>query len=351
MTTIDRRLFLAGTLGLAGTMVLGACGDDDEAGTDATGAAGTTGTTAAAGTTAGSATDATTAAAGDLVTANVGVLPITDVAPMFLATQRGFFADHGLSIKHTFAAGGAVILPSVESGEFDIGYSNIVSLLLLQSRGASFKILAGGGLTATGDEPDYSEMIVLNDSPLQSMADVSGKRVAINTLKNALEIVVRESITLAGGDHESVQFVEVPFPDMAAALESGQVDAIQYNEPFQTILLESGTARSIGKPFVDAAPGEILAFYFAKADNASSDIATGFRDAMAEVNALAAESPDEVRAVLPEYTEIDPAIIEKLVMPSYVADSVRASSVQRYAELMTTYALVDEMPDYEALLP
>jgi NitT/TauT family transport system substrate-binding protein len=341
MTKIDRRMFLAGTLGLAGAVVLGACGDDDESGTEGTAATGAAAATAGSG----------TAAAGDLVTAKVGLLPITDVAPMFLATQRGLFAEHGLTVEPTFAAGGAVILPSVESGEFDIGYSNIVSLLLLQARGGSFKILAGGGLTATGDAPDYSEMIVLNDSPLQSMADVGGRRVAINTLKNALEIVVRESISLAGGDHESVQFVEVPFPEMAAALESGQVDAIQYNEPFQTIMLESGTARSIGRPFVDAAAGEILAFYFVKADNASSDVAVGFRDAMAGVNALAAESPDEVRAVLPEYTEIDPAIIEKLVMPPYVADSVRASSVRRYAELMTTYGLVDEMPDYEALLP
>src|SRR6266508_3077371 len=128
----------------------------------------------------------------DLTTATLGFLPITDVAPFFLGQSLGYFEDEGLQIEHTFAAGGAVILPSIESGEFDIGYSNIVSLLLIQSRGGKYKLIAGGGKTAMDDERDYSEMWVLNDSDLQSLADIGGKTVAINTLQNALEIVVRK---------------------------------------------------------------------------------------------------------------------------------------------------------------
>jgi NitT/TauT family transport system substrate-binding protein len=337
LAPLDRRRFLLGALGMAGAVALGACGGDDDDDDDA-----------ATATTSG---DEAEAPSGDLTVVRLGLLPITDVAPMFLASDRGTFAEHGLDVEPTFAAGGAAILPSVESGEFDVGYSNIVSLLLLQSRGGAYKLLAGGGLTATGDTPDYSQLLVLNDSPFETMADLSGRRVAINTLRNALEIVVRESVDQAGGDHESIQFVEIPFPDMAAALEAGEVDAIQHNEPFQTILQETGTVRTLGQPFVDAAAGEVLAFYFVKADAAESDLAVGFRDAMAEANAYAADHEDEVRGIIPEYTQIEPDVAEAVILPPWVEDSLKESSLQVYAELMTTYGLVEEMPDYEALLP
>lgn len=288
---------------------------------------------------------------GDLESATLGILPITDVAPYFLANDLGYFEANGLAVEHQFAAGGAVILPSVESGEFDIGYSNIVSLLLFQSRGGKVKLLAGGGKTGTGDEDDYSEMWVLEDSPLETLADLSGKTVAINTLRNALEIVTRFSVEDAGGDHESIEFTEIPFPDMRAALEDGQVDAILYNEPFQAQLKLDGIARSIGKPFNVAVGGEILAYYFVKEDNADSPVATGFAAAMNEANAYAAEHPDEVRAIVSTYAEIEPDVLEAVIMPPYVAESVPASSVEKYATLMTDYGLVDELPDWEALLP
>lgn len=288
---------------------------------------------------------------GELTTATLGFLPITDVAPFFLGESLGYFEEEGLQIEHTFAAGGAVILPSVESGEFDIGYSNIVSLLLIQSRGGKYKLIAGGGKTAMDDERDYSEMWVLNDSELESLADVGGKTVAINTLSNALEIVVRKAADEAGADHESIQFVEIPFPEMGAALESGEVDAIQYNEPFQTILEQSGTARSIGKAFNVAAGGEILAYYFVKEENIDSPIATGFSAAMAKANAYAAEHEQELRDIITTYTEVPQEIADALIMPTYVEESVPESSLQIYAELMTEYGLVEELPDFAALLP
>jgi NitT/TauT family transport system substrate-binding protein len=287
----------------------------------------------------------------DLTTATIGFLPITDVAPFFLGQSLGYFEEEGLQIEHTFAAGGAVILPSVESGEFDIGYSNIVSLLLIQSRGGKYKLIAGGGKTAMDDERDYSEMWVLNDSELESLADVGGKTVAINTLSNALEIVVRKAADEAGADHESINFVEIPFPEMGAALESGEVDAIQYNEPFQTILEQNGTARSIGKAFNVAAGGEILAYYFVKEENIDGPVATGFSAAMAKANAYAAEHEQELRDIITTYTEVPQEIADALIMPTYVEESVPESSLQVYAELMTEYGLVDELPDFAALLP
>jgi NitT/TauT family transport system substrate-binding protein len=138
---------------------------------------------------------------------------------------------------------------------------------------------------------------------------------------------------------------------MAAALQSNQVDAILLNEPFKTVLKNEGGVRTIGQPFVDAAPGEVLAFYFVKADQADTDTVTNFTAALDAANALAADNEDAVRDIIPTYTEVAPEVAAEVVLPIFVADSVPRSSLEIYAELMVTYGLVDEAPDIDALLP
>lgn len=321
--SLDRRGFLVSASALGGAVMLGACGDDNGDGEAATG--------------------------NGLVQVTLGLLPITEVAPVFLAQDRGIFADHGLELEPDFAAGGAVILPEVEGGNYDLGFSNIVSLFLAQSEGGAYTLVAGGGLNATGEDPDWSQMIVLEDSDIETMADLSGRRVAINTLNNVLQVAVSAAVDEAGGDWEAIDFREFEFPVMADALREGEVDAIQHNEPFQTMLQQEGGVRTIGQPFVDVAGGETLAFYFVKADEADSEVATSFRHAMAEANTLAAANEDEVRDILPTYLDMEPELAEELILPSYDPE-VKRSSVERYAELVTRYGLLDETPDVDALL-
>src|ERR687896_1040490 len=66
-------------------------------------------------------------------TLNVGVIPIADVAPLYLGIDKGFFKEQQLTIKPQLAEGGAAITPAVVSGDFQIGFSNTISLLIAAS--------------------------------------------------------------------------------------------------------------------------------------------------------------------------------------------------------------------------
>ena len=194
------------------------------------------------------------------------------------------------------------------------------------------------------DERDYSEMWVLNDSDLESLADVGGRTVAINTLQNALEIVVRKAVDEAGADHESINFVEIPFPEMGAALESGEVDAIQYNEPFQTILEQGGTpaasaSRSTSPPAARSSPTTS-----SRKRTSTARSPPGSARRCARPTPYAAEHEQELRDIITTYTEVPQEIADALIMPTYVEESVPESSLELYAELMTEYGLVDELP-------
>src|ERR1700742_4454193 len=64
----------------------------------------------------------------EAVTLKVGVIPIADVAPLYLGIKKGFFKEEKLTIEPQLAEGGAAIIPSVMSGDYQIGFSNAVSL-------------------------------------------------------------------------------------------------------------------------------------------------------------------------------------------------------------------------------
>src|SRR5262245_35081176 len=73
---------------------------------------------------------AKTAEAAKPVTLTVGVLPIGDLAPLYLGMDKGFFEEEQLTIKPAVAEGGAAVVPAVMSGDDQIGFSNVTSLML-----------------------------------------------------------------------------------------------------------------------------------------------------------------------------------------------------------------------------
>jgi len=58
-----------------------------------------------------------------------------------------------------------------------------------------------------------------------------------------------------GVDPNAVQFLEIPFPQMADALFQNRLDAVWNVEPFLTFMLKSGDARVIAYPYQENIPG------------------------------------------------------------------------------------------------
>ena len=178
----------------------------------------------------------------------LGVLPIVDVAHLQHAQAAGYFAAEGLTVDLVTVQGGSAALPRLRSGDLDLTFTNYVSALLEQSQGlGDFRFVDGGYEAARG-------MLTIVTGPasgIRSPRDLAGKRVAVNTVRNIIELTARSALETAGVAPDTVRFVEVPFPDMATALQDGRVDAAFMVEPFITqAALSSGT---IG--VLDAASG------------------------------------------------------------------------------------------------
>jgi len=316
------RLALVAAAALAIAIFAAACGDDDDDGGEA----------------------------GEPTTLRVGVIPIADVAPLYLGIREGFFEDEDLTIEPQLAEGGAAITPAVVSGDFQIGFSNTISLLIAASEGLPVEIISQGVLGAENEEEAWGKLLVLKDGPIQQPTDLEGKTIAVNTLSNICEVTIKKSLEDEGVDIGTLKFTEVPFPDMNAALEAKRVDGACVVEPFVS-QGEAGAARGLLPFYVNTAPNLTVATYFATKDYIAEneDVVDRFVSAMEKSLEFASDNPDAAREVLLDYTEIPPEAAEQIQLPAWSTD-LHEDTIEILSELSVKYGLIDEEPDLDELI-
>jgi NitT/TauT family transport system substrate-binding protein len=287
---------------------------------------------------------------GEPATLNVGVIPIADVAPLYLGMKKGFFEEEQLTIKPQLAEGGAAITPAVVSGDFQIGFSNTISLLIAASQDLPIEIISQGVLAGKSEEQAWADLLVLKDGPIKTPKDLEGKTIAVNTLKNICEVTIKASLEKDGVAVDTLEFAEVPFPDMNAALEAGRVDAACVVEPFVS-QGKAGAARGIAPFYVRTAPDLTVATYFTSTQYAeeNADVVDRFVSAMNRSLTYAQSHPQEVRDVLLEYTEIPPEAAEAIKLPVWRPD-LNEPTIELLSELSLKYGLIEEQPDLEELI-
>jgi NitT/TauT family transport system substrate-binding protein len=283
-------------------------------------------------------------------TLKVGVIPIADVAPLYLGMDQGFFEEEGLTIEPQLAEGGAAIVPSVISGDYQIGFSNTTSLIIAASKNLPVQIISQGVLAGTGPDDAWDGVIVPKGSKIKDLADLEGRTVAVNTLNNVSQIVVNTALQKAGADYTKVKYVEVPFPDMNAALESGRVDAAFQVEPGYSGGLAAGS-KTLSNAYEEFAENYTVATYFASKQyiGENRDVVDRFVRAMEKSLAYASSHDDEVRAIVGTYTEIPQEVLDKMNLPVWKAD-LNEPTIEQTAEKAKEYAFVEEVPSLDDLI-
>ena len=144
------------------------------------------------------------------VTLKVGVLPISDVAPVYLGAEKGFFEDEQIELEHQVMQGGAEVTAAVVSGDVDFGFSATEPLIVAKSKDLPVEIVTQGNQAAATEKAAWDGLLVPADSPIREPADLEGKTIAVNALKSMPELCVRAVLARKGVDVEGLEFVEVP---------------------------------------------------------------------------------------------------------------------------------------------
>jgi NitT/TauT family transport system substrate-binding protein len=280
------------------------------------------------------------------VTLKVGVLPIADVAPLYLGAEKGFFERENLVIEPQVAAGGAAVIPAVVSGDFQIGFSNVVSPIIAVSKDLPLRVIASGSQAGKDD----SKVLVAQDSPVREKRDLEGRSIAVNTLNNIGTVTINAALERAGVDSSKIKYVEIDFPDMEAALDAGQVDAIWLKEPFITNA-ERGGAREILNPYTAIAPRLNIGVWFAAQPyiDENREVVDRFVRALKRSMRYAQSHPQEVRKTITEFTETPPEAAKVMDLPNW-SPQVNEEHVDLLTDLTAQSDLIKEQPETEELI-
>lgn len=278
----------------------------------------------------------------------VGITGLTTNAPLYIAQQKGWFTQAGLQVEIKVAGGAAAAVPSLVNGETQIGAGNLISIIQSTAQGIPLRAVAGINVAAKSlaDHAHVtSAILVPQNSPIHSAADLAGKSVSVNTLNNLGDLTIKTVAERAGADPNSLRFAEMPFPDMIPAIQAGRVDAIWEVEPFVSSAMAAGL-RPVSYNFVETAPEFPLGVYFATREFAEKnpDLIRRFKQVVDRATTYAMTNEAEVRQVVPTYTKIPGSAASRMTLPQFTT-AIPAAKIQLLADLMRRYGLAKDIPD------
>jgi ABC-type nitrate/sulfonate/bicarbonate transport system substrate-binding protein len=278
----------------------------------------------------------------------VGTLPIVDVAPVHIAIAEGLFEAEGLTVTPEVMQGGAAAIPALQGGDLDIAFGAWPSFLIANQAGISLRAVADGVVGVEG----FTQFLAMPDSGLEgNPAGMAGKTVALNTLGNVAELNLRFTLQLAGVDFSDVTPVELPFPEMGAALDGGSVDVIWTVEPGATASKANLSAVVVSEAYIGDMADWPVAGYFVTQEFAEQNPNTvaAFSRALEAAAQLARDDAAVLPTTVQTYTTIPPELTEQLSYPEY-RGALDPAQLQRVYDLLLQFEMIDEGLDVNALV-
>jgi NitT/TauT family transport system substrate-binding protein len=289
----------------------------------------------------------------------IGYWPVAAGLPFFAAIEKGYFKEAGLDVEPIKFAGAQQVMEAMLAGRSDgssngTGSANLAIGEIAQP--GLFKIFATNPSNA---KFVLDEFIVPKDSPVKTMADLKGKKVASGPgIQNVT--LAKTMLERAGATGATV--IELPIGQHIAALVAGQVDACYTLEPTGTIGRMNGTTRVIEAGVVARyILGDPMAPWHGGAASLTTEfiqknpeVAKKFIAAYTRGIELVRTKPAEARTFMKGYTAIDGALTSEVPLASYMLyNEFKPSDVaffQKFYDLFTEKGIFDKKVLVDGLL-
>ena len=272
-------------------------------------------------------------------TLNVGAIPSDGAALANYAQELGLFKKAGLDVTIQEFAGGPQNAGALAAGAIDIGLTNATTLAAGYLRGINFKFIAPSSIAT--DQTRTDQMVVAKDSPVQKASDLNGKTIAIAGLKSLQQVIACAWVDKHGGDSKTLQFIELPFPQMAAAVVQRRADAVMLTEPF--IAAAKDTTRGLGDVLDGVASTYMITGYFASTTwlAANARTATRFASAIRDTAIWANSHHKESGNILVRLAKFDPVVAATMARAIYGV-TLNPALIQPVIDGSAKYGITDK---------
>ncbi|WP_127531515.1 sulfonate ABC transporter substrate-binding protein [Paenibacillus kobensis] len=247
--------------------------------------------------------------------------------------------SEGYKVTWTEFPGGPQLLEALNVGSIDIGHTGEAPPIFAQAAGAPLVYLAHEPAS-----PASEAIIVPKDSAITSVADLKGKKVALNKGSNVHYLLVK-ALEKAGVDYKDITTVFLPPGDARVAFENGNVDAWVIWDPFLAAAQSATGAKVLtdGKDLVSNIEFYLASRKFAEANKPVIDI---FKEELNKIDEWSKANQKEVAALLSPQLGIDiPSLELASGRRDYGLQPIDDSIISAQQQIADTFHELGLIPD------
>jgi len=181
------------------------------------------------------------AGADDVV--KVGDLGIAGDGPVYIGVEKGYFKERGITVKLEKFPSAATAMAPLSTGDIQVVGGGVSPALFNGvGRGMPIKIVAPRARDIDGNSVDVLMIRADLKDQIRKVADLKGKKIAINATGSALTYMLARMLESEGLTIKDVDVVYMPWPDMGTAFANKAIDAGTIVDPFTAQFEEKGIA-------------------------------------------------------------------------------------------------------------
>jgi NitT/TauT family transport system substrate-binding protein len=289
----------------------------------------------------------------------IGFWPIASGLPLYVGLERGIFKEAGLQVEGAKFASAQQVAEAMIAGRVHGSANGTASAALglaeITSPGL-FKIICSN---PSNRHLVLDEFVVPKDSPVKSIAELAGKRIASGP---GIQNVTLAKVILEKNGIANPQVTELPIGQHVPALAAGQLDAVYTLEPTGTAGRLKGLTRVLE-------PGVISKYVLGNADapwfGGSASVTSAFlKDkpelarryvaAYAKAVEWVRKNPDESRTHMDGFTAIDASLVKEVPLSGFTLyNEFKASDIdyfQKFFDVFTERKIFSRRLDVKSLL-
>lgn len=247
----------------------------------------------------------------------VGVLPILDTLPVFVARQERIFAEYDVEVELISVASAAERDQLLQAGKLDAIITDLVALALYNRDGPRV-VAVRYAMRPTPAFPQFRVMTAPG-SGISEPRELAGVPVGVSE-GTVIEYVTHRLLEAEGLSADQVETVAVPkIPERMALLRAGELKAATLPEPLASLALQDG-ARVIADDSQHVDTSCSVYALRRKTVETRPEAVRGFLMAISQASAAINEDKTRWSRLLTEENLVPAPLLASYELPDYPAD-------------------------------
>lgn len=282
-------------------------------------------------------------------TLRLGMLPIEDNFPFFVAESEGLFEENGLNVELVPFNSARDRDTALEAGEVDGVTADLVAAALLKKSGTDVKVVS----LTMGSTPEEGRFALLAapESNITKPSDLQGIPVAVSN-NTIIEYVDFRMLTGAGLSPENIVTESVPaIPERLEFLLNGTVKAALLPDPIATLAEDFGAKVIIDDTKLqDNLSQVVLMFTQSSLENKAAAVKK-LLAVYAQAAAAVSQEPAKYQELFVAKARVPEKLANSYLAPKYSPPSVPGESeFKAVMNWMVYKGLISQQYDYESLV-